>query len=124
MVYVSDRILEALKAARKRKKLSQRELSTKSGVPQSHLSKIENGAVDLRVSSLIALARILDLELELVPKKTVPAIRSITRSSLSDTAREAYNETAIGLKRQKALDQYLKPASQYAYHLDEADDGQ
>ncbi len=46
-----------------------RELSAKSGVPQSHISKIENGAVDL--------------ELERVSKKTVPAVKSIVRSSAS-----------------------------------------
>ena len=55
-----------------------RELSAKFGVPQSHISKIENGAVDLRTSSLVALARVLDLELELVSKKTVPGAASST----------------------------------------------
>jgi transcriptional regulator with XRE-family HTH domain len=49
-------------------------------VPQSHISKIESGSVDLRISSLIALARVLDLELLVVPKKSVPAIKSIIRS--------------------------------------------
>ena len=81
MTYLNDQILESLREARQRKGFSQRELSAKSGVPQSHISKIENGAVDLRVSSLVALARVLDLELELVPKKTVPAVKSIVRSS-------------------------------------------
>ncbi|MCU7373024.1 helix-turn-helix transcriptional regulator [Paucibacter sp. O1-1] len=51
------------------------------GVPQSHISKIESGGVDLRMSSLIALARVLDLELFVAPKKSVPAIKSIIRSS-------------------------------------------
>lgn len=83
MTYLNDQILKNLKDARQRKGFSQRELSSKSGVPQSHISKIESGAVDLRVSSLVALARVLDLELELVPKKTVPAIKSIVRSSTS-----------------------------------------
>lgn len=81
MTYLNEQILKSLKEARKRKGLSQRELSTKSGVPQSHISKIENGGVDLRVSSLIALARVLDLELALVPRKTVPAVKSIVRST-------------------------------------------
>ena len=83
MSYLNDQILKSLKEARNRKGLSQRELSAKSGVPQSHISKIESGGVDLRISSLIALARVLDLELELIPKKTVPAIKSIVRSSVS-----------------------------------------
>lgn len=84
MTYSNDQILKSLKEARQRKGFSQRELSAKSGVPQSHISKIESGDVDLRVSSLVALARVLDLELELVPKKTIPAIRSIVRSSTND----------------------------------------
>ena len=83
MSYLNDQIFKSLKGARKAKGLSQRELSTKSGVPQSHISKIESGAVDLRVSSLIALARTLGLELELVPRKTVPAVQSIVRKTIN-----------------------------------------
>ena len=82
MAYINDQILEALRQARARKGLSQRELSARSGVPQSHISKIEAGAVDLRMSSLIALARVLDLELFLAPKKSMPAIKSIARATV------------------------------------------
>lgn len=81
MSYVTEQILASLRQARVRKGFSQRELSARSGVPQSHISKIESGGVDLRMSSLIALARVLDLELFVVPKKSVPAIKSIIRSS-------------------------------------------
>jgi transcriptional regulator with XRE-family HTH domain len=83
MSYVTEQILENLRDARVRKGFSQRELSARSGVPQSHISKIESGSVDLRVSSLIALARVLDLELLVAPKKAVPAIQSIIRSANS-----------------------------------------
>ena len=48
MAYAGEHIIAALKAARQEKGLSQRELSAKAGVPQSHISKIERGAVDLR----------------------------------------------------------------------------
>ncbi|VAW54406.1 hypothetical protein MNBD_GAMMA06-833 [hydrothermal vent metagenome] len=92
MSYLNDQILKNLKKARKAKGLSQRELSTKSGVPQSHISKIENGAVDLRVSSLVALARTLDLELELVPRKTVPAVQSIVRNTLAHSKLESITQ--------------------------------
>ena len=80
MSYVTEQILQSLREARVRKGFSQRELSARSGVPQSHISKIESGGVDLRMSSLIALARVLDLELFVAPKKSVPAIKSIIRS--------------------------------------------
>lgn len=77
MSYATEHIAESLRAARERKGLSQRALSAKAGVPQSHISKIENGAVDLRLSSLVELARVLDLEFVLVPRKSVPAIKAI-----------------------------------------------
>ena len=79
MSYAIEYIAGSLKAARERKGLSQRTLSAKAGVPQSHLSKIENGAVDLRLSSLVELARVLDLELTLVQRKKLPAVRAIIR---------------------------------------------
>ncbi len=80
MRYATEQIAGILRAARENKGLSQRALSDKSGVPQGHISRIENGAVDLRLSSLIALARVLDLEVTLVPRKAVSAVRSVVRS--------------------------------------------
>ncbi len=80
MSYETEDIARALKSARIAKGLSQRELSQKADLPQSQISRIENGAVDLRLSSLIALARVLDLEPTLVPRKVVPAVKSIIRS--------------------------------------------
>lgn len=59
--------------------MSQRDLSARAGVPQSHISKIEGGKVDLQLSS--QLARLLDLELKLVPKKALPAVDNVLRST-------------------------------------------
>lgn len=61
--------------------MSQAALAKLAGVPQSHISKIENTGVDLRISSLTELARALDLELMLVPRKVVPAARSLIRQA-------------------------------------------
>ena len=80
MRYELEDVARALKEARDRKGLSQRALSRLSGVPQGQISKIENGAVDLRTSSLISLARALDLELSLVPRKSLSAVNAIIRS--------------------------------------------
>ncbi|SDG97374.1 helix-turn-helix domain-containing protein [Pelagibacterium luteolum] len=74
-------IPEALKEARARKGLSQRALGELTGLPQSHISKIESGAVDLQLSSLVQLARVLDLEVRLVPRKAVPAVDSVVRTT-------------------------------------------
>lgn len=80
MHYEIEDIAKTLKTARESKGLSQRALSKKADVLQTQISKFENGAVDLRLSSLIALARVLDLELALVPRKYLPAVRSIIKS--------------------------------------------
>ena len=81
MSYESDHLRTALRKARVRLGLSQRELSEISGVQQAQISKFENGAVDLRLSSLVALFRALELELELVPRTCLPAVQSIIRTT-------------------------------------------
>jgi len=47
------------------------------GLPQSHISAIETGKVDPRLSSFIEMARQLDLEPLLVPRALVPAIQAM-----------------------------------------------
>lgn len=54
-------LAKSLKEAREKKGLRQRELSVKTGITQSQISKFENGAVDLQLSSLIELSRELEL---------------------------------------------------------------
>lgn len=81
MHYEIEDIAKTLKAARESKGLSQRELGKRADVLQTQISKFENGAVDLRLTSLVALARVLDLELTLVPRKALPAVQSIIKSS-------------------------------------------
>ena len=79
MTYQLEEMGNKLKAARTRKGLSQRELAAKTGLLQAQISKIENGASDLRLSSLIALSRALDLELELIPRRALPAVEALVR---------------------------------------------
>ena len=86
MAYGARDIAERLRAARAASGLSQRELSALAGIPQAQISRIETGAVDLRLSSLVALVHALDLELALVPRKAVPAVRALTREALRNKA--------------------------------------
>ena len=72
-------IAEALKAARLKQKLSQRALSAKTKIPQNHISKIENGEVNLQTSSLIQISRTLGLELMLVPRQFVPTFEALLK---------------------------------------------
>lgn len=88
MTYALSGIASTLKAARRARKLSQRALSEKVGLPQSHISRIENGAVDLKLSSLIELARTLELEIILVPRRHVPGVEALIRPASSGRADE------------------------------------
>jgi len=92
-------ISRTLKAAREARGLSQRALAKLAGVPQSHISKIENAGVDLRISSLTQIARALALELTLVPRKSVPAVRSIMRSAEPVSSRKSAAALAKELGR-------------------------
>ena len=72
-------LTQFLKSARQEKNLSQRALSLKTGIQQTQISRIESGQADLRVSTLVELARALDLELMLIPRSLFPAVNSITK---------------------------------------------
>ncbi|BBK42054.1 transcriptional regulator [Allostella vacuolata] len=91
MAYANEEVLAALRDARKRAGLSQRALAAKVGWPQSHLSRIERGHVDLQLSSLIQLARALGLEPVLVPARQLGAIRSLLAPEAGEARRSPYD---------------------------------
>lgn len=70
-------------------------------MPQAHISKIESGKVDLRLSSLIELARTLDLEVLVVPRKSLAAVQAVIRSSDGDRTVDVEGARLVGkeLKR-------------------------
>lgn len=109
MAYLVENIAQELKAARNKKGLSQRKLGAKVGIPQSHISKIENGAVDLKTSSLIELARALDLELMLVPRALIPAVQGLQRGL---TSRERSPSQTLVESAAKDLERTRKAAQQ------------
>jgi predicted transcriptional regulator len=70
-------IIEQLVKSRKERGLKQSELGNKLGLPQSHISKIEGGEIDLRLSTLSDFARILDQEIMLIPRELVLNVKAI-----------------------------------------------
>lgn len=110
MAYSIEQIAMSLKEAREAKGLSQRALSKLVDVPQSHISKIENGGVDLRITSLVEIARALDLEVTLVPRKNLSAVRSITRQSSSGVGN--METTARADREMKRLQQTIARVAQ------------
>ena len=53
---------KAVERERKAQNLSQRQLALMSGTTQTHISKIENATIDVRISSLIRIADALDID--------------------------------------------------------------
>lgn len=87
MTYKTEHITQQIRAAREARSMSQRELSARSGLTQSHISQIERGTMEPGLASLVDVTRALDLEIVLAPKKLMPAIGSIldSASCTSDT---------------------------------------
>lgn len=75
-----EEIAASVREARIAKALTQKALGQRVGLPQSHISKIEKGTVDLKLSSLVEIARALDLEIMLVPRKALPAVEGAVRA--------------------------------------------
>jgi HTH-type transcriptional regulator/antitoxin HipB len=71
------------KQARRSLGLGQAELGARVGLPQSHISKIEQGTVDIQLSTFIQLAHALELELVLIPKASAAAVKAICGASVS-----------------------------------------
>jgi transcriptional regulator with XRE-family HTH domain len=102
-------IITALTTARHRAGLSQRALADKVGLAQSHISKIERGAVDPQTTSLVEIARVLGLELSLVPTPLMPALRALIRESIptQSLASSLDQELTRLARRARALMKYL-----------------
>jgi transcriptional regulator with XRE-family HTH domain len=97
MNYATEDLLQTLKEARVRKGLSQRELARLAGIQQSHISKIETGEVDPRISTLMELGRALGLELILVSRKALPAVRAVAES-VDPTRTKTENDRGLAPK--------------------------
>jgi HTH-type transcriptional regulator / antitoxin HipB len=80
-------ILRSLIAARHANRLTQRDLATKVGLPQVHISAIETGKVTPRFDTLLDLVRVLGFDLMLVPRALVPAVQSLIRDSQQSDAK-------------------------------------
>lgn len=76
----------AIRLQRSRKGMSQAELGERLKMPQSQIARIEAGERDIRLSTLTEIARALDLEPMLVPKRLTPAVRYMIEAPEQRTA--------------------------------------
>lgn len=80
MAYQSESLIAQAREIREASGVSQRALSGRAGLTQSHISQIESGKMEPGLSSFIDMTRALDLELMLVPKKLVPAVLNLVKA--------------------------------------------
>ena len=71
-------ISDEIRAARRARGLSQADLSKQLGVGQGTLSRAETTS-DVRFETIRQIARALDLEVMLVPRRLVPVVDAIVR---------------------------------------------
>jgi len=83
--YQIEPLLAQLVKARQTKGLRQRQITDKLGFPQSYLSSIENGKHDVRLSTFVELARILDLEVVLAPRQLSQAVKQMIQEFAGET---------------------------------------
>jgi transcriptional regulator with XRE-family HTH domain len=81
MTYQSEELIREVQGRRIKMAMSQRALAARSGLTQAHISQIETGRLEPGLSSFIQMARALDLEVVLVPKKLLPAVEGLRPSA-------------------------------------------
>lgn len=80
MTYQSESLIAQAREIREASGVSQRALSERAGLTQSHISQIESGKMEPGLSSFVDMTRALDLELMLVPKKLAPAVLGLVKA--------------------------------------------
>jgi len=90
---------DIIRQARQAKGWSQRDLSARTHMPQAQISRIENADVDPQVSTLIELARALELELQLIPKSALTAVEATVRSTKARSDERAFQSLMAELLR-------------------------
>ena len=95
MGYKSEDLIREIRDRRTDAGVSQRALAARSGLTQAHISQIETGTLEPGLSSFIDVARALDLEIMLVPKKFLPAVQGILRQTSTEQSSPQEGEAAL-----------------------------
>lgn len=97
--YGLESLTETIRQARLANGWSQRDLSARTHLTQAQISRIENGEVDLQVSTLLELARSLGLDLQLVPRSAITAVGAAVRSAEERSEERSARNLLANLRR-------------------------
>ena len=76
---VRDTILSSLEERRRYLGLTQAEVAKQAGLSQTHYSRIEQGKIDTRLTTLQDVTRALSAELLVIPTELVTTVNSMAR---------------------------------------------
>jgi transcriptional regulator with XRE-family HTH domain len=89
----------ALIEARHKRGWSQRDLASRLGIGQRHISAIESGKIVPRYDTLLEMVRMLDRDLIMVPRALVPVVQSLVRDHLKDQEGEGEERSLYAADR-------------------------
>jgi HTH-type transcriptional regulator / antitoxin HipB len=89
----------ALIEARQKRGWSQRDLASRLGIGQRHISVIESGKIVPRYDTLLEMVRMLDRDLIMVPRALVPVVQSLVRDHLKDQEGEGEERSLYAADR-------------------------
>ncbi len=89
----------ALIEARKKHGWSQRDLASRLGIGQRHISAIESGKIVPRYDTLLEMVRMLDRDLIMVPRALVPVVQSLVRDHNKDQEGEGEERSLYAADR-------------------------
>jgi len=78
---IPETLFDVLRNARRSRNLSQEALAAKLGLRQRQISDLERATKDPRLSTILNVARALDLELMLIPRHLIAAVEGLQRST-------------------------------------------
>ena len=84
-----------LKEVREKRGWTQRDLASRLGLTQTHISGIESGKIVPRYDTLLELVRILDRDLLMVPRALVPVVQSLIRDHLQPDKKGESEERSL-----------------------------
>ena len=94
-----DEMRLALKETREKRGWSQKELGSRIGLPQMHISGIESGKIVPRYDTLLEIVRMLDRDLIVVPRVLVPVVQSLVRDHVRDLPGEGEERSLYAADR-------------------------
>jgi transcriptional regulator with XRE-family HTH domain len=98
----------AVRAARRRAGLSQRELGERTGVPQSTVARIESGFVDPRTSTVVKLLAACGEEIEAVPRLGQGVDRTVIRQLLELDHQGRFDNAVASARNLKAFQESIE----------------